>query len=148
MGRAIVRSQLKAGAEAGRDYLVLSQGAWTCQRSVRYGPWILISTLHDGYHLFDELMLFDLRTDPHEQYNVAGQHPEVVARALQLLAEWQQQMIPHVARGRDPLTNVVLEGGPYHVRGELPAYLKRLRATGRADKAELLTAKYPELSVA
>jgi len=67
---------------------------------------------------------------------------------LQLLTGWQQQMIPHVARGRDPLTNVVLEGGPYHVRGELPAYLKRLRATGRADKAELLTAKYPELSVA
>lgn len=138
--------QLKANADLGRDHLVLSQGAWTCQRSVRYDQWLLISTLHDGYHLFDELMLFDLHADPHEQHNVVAEHPEVVARALQLLTEWQQQMVPHLARGRDPLINVMLEGGPYHTRGELPAYLKRLRATGRADLAALLAAKYPEAS--
>ena len=30
------------------------------------------------------------------------------------------------------------EGGPYHVRGQLPAYLERLRATGRAAWAERL----------
>ena len=136
-------AHLNAGADVGRDHLVLSQGAWTCQRSVRYGQWLLISTLHDGYHLFEDLMLFDLKNDPHEQHNLASKHPEVVARALQLLAEWQQQMVPHVARGRDPLINVMLEGGPYHIRGQLPAYLERLRSTGRADKAVLLTAKYP-----
>jgi arylsulfatase A-like enzyme len=139
-------AHLQAHTDGGRDYLVLSQGAWTCQRSVRYGPWLLISTLHDGYHLFEELMLFDLHHDPHEQHNVVGKHPDVVAHALQLLGEWQQQMIARVARGRDPLINVMLEGGPYHVRGELPAYLKRLRATGRADQAALLAAKYPEHS--
>ena len=51
-------------------------------------------------------------------------------------------MAPTAARGRDPLVNVIAEGGPYHVRGQLPAYLERLRATGRADKAALLAAKY------
>lgn len=141
-------THLKAGTDRGRDHLVLSQGAWTCQRSVRYDHWLLISTLHDGYHLFDDLMLFDLRGDPHEQNNLAAEHPEVVAHALRLLGEWQQQMIPHVARGRDPLVNVMLEGGPYHTRGELPAYLERLRATGRADKAKQLAAKYPQASSA
>jgi hypothetical protein len=37
---------------------------------------------------------------------------------------------------------VVLEGGPFHVRGQLPAYLERLRVTGRGDQAALLGAKY------
>ena len=31
---------------------------------------------------------------------------------------------------------VLREGGPFHVRGQLPAYLERPRATGRAEWAE------------
>jgi len=34
------------------------------------------------------------------------------------------------------------EGGPFHVRGELPMYLERLRATGRAELARALMEKY------
>ena len=30
--------------------LVLSQGAWTCQRSVRFEDFICTRTFHDGYH--------------------------------------------------------------------------------------------------
>jgi choline-sulfatase len=51
-------------------------------------------------------------------------------------------MIPNAARGRDPLENVMLEGGPFHVRGELPAYLERLRATGRSELAQALMERY------
>jgi hypothetical protein len=51
-------------------------------------------------------------------------------------------MLPHAARGRDPLENVIREGGPFHVRGELPEYLARLRETGRADQAAQLIARY------
>lgn len=142
-GRSFAAS-LKAGADTGRDHLVLSQGAWTCQRAVRFDDWLLLSTLHDGYHLFDDVMLFDLKSDPFEQRNVAGARMEITGRGLMLLAQWQSSMIPHAARGRDPLANVVLEGGPYHVRGQLPAYLERLRGTGRADQAALLAAKYRE----
>jgi arylsulfatase A-like enzyme len=135
-------ARLTSGTNAGRDYLVLSQGAWTCQRSVRFDRWLLLSTLHGGYHLFDDVMLFDLGNDPHEQRNVAAEHPDVVGRGLTLLLQWQQDMTPTLARGRDPLVNVMLEGGPYHVRGQLPAYLERLRATGRVDQAALLAARY------
>lgn len=134
---------LKAGGDQGRDYLVVSQGAWTCQRGVRFDDWILISTLHDGYHLYDELMLFDLASDPHEQTNLISARPEIVKRGLALLDAWRAEMEPDMARGRDPLTNVIAEGGPFHVRGALPAYLDRLRATGRADSADKLAAKYP-----
>jgi choline-sulfatase len=135
-------SSLKAGSDLGRDHLVMSQGAWTCQRSVRFAQWLLISTLHGGYHLFDDVMLFDLAQDPFEQQNLAAARPDVTGRGLTLLSQWYAAMLPNLARGRDPLINVMREGGPYHVRGELPAYLDRLRATGRADQAELLRAKY------
>jgi len=133
---------LKAGNDEGRDHLVVSQGAWTCQRGVRFEDWILISTMHDGYHLYDQLMLFDLANDPHEQVNLARRRPEIVQRGLALLDAWMDEMKPY-ARGRDPLANVVAEGGPFHVRGALPGYLDRLRATGRGHLADLLEAKYP-----
>ncbi|MGH8141553.1 MAG: sulfatase family protein, partial [Steroidobacteraceae bacterium] len=133
---------LKTGADDGRDHLVMSQGAWTCQRGVRFDNWMLISTLHDGYHLFDDVMLFDLKNDPFEQENLALARADITGRGLLMLSQWQSSMIPKAARGRDPLENVVLEGGPYHVRGQLSAYLERLRATGRGDQAALLGAKY------
>jgi len=133
---------LRQGVDVGRDHLVLSQGAWTCQRGVRFDNWMLISTLHGGYHLFDDVMLFDLGNDPFEQRNVAAERTDVAARGLTLLSHWQAGMIRNAARGRDPLESVVLEGGPYHVRGELPAYLERLRATGRAELAVALAERY------
>jgi choline-sulfatase len=133
---------LRTGADVGRDHLVVSQGAWTCQRGVRFGDWLLISTLHGGYHLFDDVMLFHLKEDPFEQRNLAAERPDVVGRGSTLLAHWHAAMVRHAARGRDPLENVVQEGGPFHVRGELPAYLERLRATGRADLARALAERY------
>ncbi|MDF2653386.1 MAG: sulfatase, partial [Paenibacillus sp.] len=62
---------LKSGDECGRDYLVVSQCAHVCQRSVRFGDYLYIRTYHDGYHLFDKEMLFNLKEDPHEQHNLA-----------------------------------------------------------------------------
>ncbi|MCS6760356.1 MAG: sulfatase, partial [Candidatus Devosia euplotis] len=38
------------GEDAGREFLVLSQGAWTCQRSVRFEDYLCMRTYHDGYH--------------------------------------------------------------------------------------------------
>jgi hypothetical protein len=88
-------------------------------------------------------MLFDLAEGPHEQVNLAARRPEIAARGLALLSAWHQEMMKDAARGRDPLESVVAEGGPYHVRGALPKYLERLRATGRAESAERLSRKYP-----
>ena len=133
---------LKAGRDEGRDHLIVSQGAWTCQRGVRFENWMLIATRHDGYHLFDDVMLFDLKTDPHEQNNLAAARPDIVERGVALLSHWHEEMLPNAARGRDPFDNVIVEGGPFHIRGQLPAYIVRLEATGRGDKARRLAEKY------
>jgi len=135
---------LDAGQDQGREFLVVSQGAWTCQRSVRWGDNLLIKTLHDGYHLYDDLMLFDIENDPHEQTDLCLDCPELVEEGLSRLRSWQAEMMPLAARGRDPLENVVLEGGPYHVRGQLPDYLKRLRETSRQAHARRLEKKYAQ----
>ncbi len=135
-------ADLKQGTDVGRDHLILSQGAWTCQRSVRFENWMLINTLHGGYHLFDDVMLFHLASDPFEQRNLATSRADVTARGLTLLSHWHAAMVRNAARGRDPLENVLLEGGPYHVRGELPGYLERLRATGRGELAAALAERY------
>ena len=42
----------------------------------------------------------------------------------------------------DPMWTVMQEGGPYHTVGELPGYVRRLEATGRADKAAQLRGRY------
>ena len=140
-GQSFATSLLE-GADSGRDHLILSQGAWTCQRGVRFEDWMLLSTLHGGYHLFDDVMLFDLKSDRFEQRNLAAERADVAGRGLTLLSEWHAAMVRGAARGRDPLESVLLEGGPFHVRGELPAYLERLRTTGRAALAAALARKY------
>ena len=61
---------------------------------------------------------------------------------MKKLGDWHAEMMVEAARGRDPLQNVVSEGGPYHVRGQLKDYLARLRATGRSDSADALEEKY------
>ena len=133
----------RRGDTAGRDFLVLSQGAWTCQRSVRFEDWLCIRSYHDGYHFFPELMLFDLRSDPHELQNLAEKHPEVTARALSMLDRWHADAMRDHPTGVDPMWTVLQEGGPWHVRGHLEAYLERLRQTGRAEWAERLRAAHP-----
>ena len=44
----------------------------------------------------------------------------------------------------DPMEIVLSEGGPYHCRERLPAYLERLRATGRSAWAEVLEQRHPD----
>lgn len=134
---------LKTGQAQGREFLVVSQGAWSCQRSVRFEDYICIRSYHDGYHNFPDVMLFDVRNDPHEQHDLAPQRPDVVDRAMRMLDAWHAQQMRTATHGQDPMWTVLNEGGAYHSRGELPKYLKRLRETGRADFADALAARHP-----
>lgn len=133
--------------EAGRDYVVVSQNAWSCQRSVRFRDggrdYICIRSYHDGHHGFPDVMLFDVIDDPHEQDNLAVERPELVEKAMSMLDDWLGDMMRTATHGQDPLWTVMREGGPFHTRGQLPAYLERLRATGRTKWAEHLAAKHP-----
>jgi len=137
-------SQLRTGGGPERPYLVLSQGAWSCQRSVRFDDYICIRSYHDGYHDFPDIMLFDLKNDPHEQHDIAADHPEVVGRAMIMLDEWYGRMMRSATHGHDPMWTVMNEGGPLHTRDQLPSYLERLRATGRGKHADSLASKHPE----
>lgn len=131
---------LRQGQVAGRDHLVLSHCAWTCQRAVRFGDHLMVHTYHDGFHLFPAVQLFDLVSDPHEQTDLSATEPGLTAHGHEILAAWYAEMLPNAARGRDPLQNTLREGGPFHVRGQLPLYLERLRATGRGEHATTLAA--------
>lgn len=140
--------QFRAGEEAGQQYLVISQGAWSCQRGVRFTEngqdYLCIQTYHDGYKGYPPIMLFNLTEDPHEQHNLAVAQPERVQRALAMLATWHYDMMATSTEDVDPMMTVLREGGPIYTRDELPAYLERLRATGRAHHADALAAKHPE----
>jgi choline-sulfatase len=130
------------GAESGRDFLVVSQGAWSCERAVRRGNELCIRSYHDGYHLFPDVMLFDVKEDPHEQHDLASARPQQTSEMLALLESWWSEMLRTAILPVDRMSTVLREGGPLHTRGELPAYLKRLRETGRGACADELERKH------
>ncbi|MBN1219896.1 MAG: sulfatase [Anaerolineae bacterium] len=134
----------RQGREAGRDYLVVSQNAWACQRSVRFDDYICLRTYHDGYKMLEPVMLFNLIDDPHEQQNLAEVRPDLVDTAMTMLTGWCHAMAATSQHQVDPMVTVLREGGSFHTRGQLPAYLAHLRATGRAHLADVLAARHAD----
>ncbi len=128
----------KSNEQSGREFLVISQGAWSCQRSVRFDDFLAIRSYHDGHHAFPDRMLFDLKNDPHEQHDLAAKRPEVLAKAMTMLDTWLGDMMRTATHPIDPMWTVLQEGGPLHTRGNLPKYLERLRATNREKWADVL----------
>ncbi|TBL74655.1 sulfatase [Paenibacillus thalictri] len=135
---------LKEGTDCGRDYVVVSQCAHVAQRSVRFRDWMYIRTYHDGFHLFDEEMLYNLAEDPKEQFNVAAQHIAICHEAVYYLNQWHDNMMRLNSDAVDPLWTVIREGGPFHARGYLQEYTKRLEETGRGHLVPELVRRHPE----
>lgn len=126
----------------GRDHLVLSQGAWSCQRGVRFGDHLYLRTWHDGYHgHWADEMLFDVAHDPHETNELRGEYPAETRMGGSLLDDWTAEQLARSGMG-DPLDSVRDEGGPFHVRRHLGPYLERLRKTGRENWAEVLATRH------
>ncbi len=120
---------LKGEEFSGRPYLVIDHGIYTLQRAVRTADWMLIRTLHPGLYPYDEnIWLHDMRKDPDQARNVAGEHPDVVRDHLAMMDEWWYENA--AAHQPDPLAAAV-ERGPFkYYTPERMAV--RLRATGRA----------------
>ena len=138
----------RSGKENGREYVVTSQGTWSCQRGVRFAhagdDYLCLMTYHDGYKEMDPVMLFNLTQDPHEQHDLAQEQPEIVNAALARLSVWHREQMIRSEHDVDPLMTVMREGGPAYTRRQLPAYLEHLRATGRAQHAERLAKIHPD----
>ena len=128
-----------------REDIVISQCAHVCQRSVRWKNWIYMRTYHDGYHLFPQEMLFDLEKDPHESRNLAEEHPELCQEGAWRLMRWHDEMMASQANGItvDPMRTVMAEGGPFHAKGQLKDYCKRLETSGRAFAIDELKKRHP-----
>jgi len=141
---------LTDGGSDGREFLVTGQGAWACQRGVRWDDWLLLRTYHDGWKDFDAVELYDLAEDPHETEDLARERTDVVRAGLAYLQTWRGETGLDAAVGRnggnpdaprglvDPLLEEVREGGPTYLRGNLTAYAERLRATDREAHAEYI----------
>lgn len=136
---------IRSGKPCGRNELILSQMAHVCQRSVRFGSWLYMRTYHDGFHLFDREMLFNVEEDPYEQHDVKAEHPDVCNDAAHRLLNWTDEMMNVSRYDVDPLWTVMKERGPFHTWDQLPAYLERLEKTGRSEGAQELRRRHPDL---
>jgi arylsulfatase A-like enzyme len=128
---------LGSDTDAGRDFLVLSQMACMCQRSVRFDNWIYLRTWHDGFSRFPARMLFDLHADPHETQDLAPTRPDLVQRGQRLLDQWHAEMMAsHPApQPIDPM-QTGLQEDPFHANAAArEKYCQRLRETGRSEQA-------------
>jgi len=90
-----------------RDHVVLDHGLYTAQRAVRTDRWTFVRTYHGGVWDIPDRQLFDRRDDPHEQVDVSGDYPEVVAELEGTMARWAER---HVGRDEDALHAVAREG--------------------------------------
>jgi arylsulfatase A-like enzyme len=131
----------------GREFVVTSQGAWACQRGVRFvydgKDYLCLRTYHDGFKELEAIMLFNLTDDVHLQYDLKTQRPEIVEKAMSFLESWHHHQIMTSETNIDPMMTVLREGGPFYTRGYLPRYIERLKATGRAHHAERLARLHP-----
>ncbi|MCI8788064.1 MAG: sulfatase-like hydrolase/transferase [Lachnospiraceae bacterium] len=133
---------LRDGTDCSKPYVVLTQCAHVCQRSARFDDYVYIRTVHGGYHLLPEEMLFNVVEDPHEQHNLAKEHPELCAKGAKMILDWNDAMMKTSRYDVDPMWTVMREGGPEHCRGALQAYMKRLEGTDREYGIELLKEQY------
>ena len=127
----------RGDASPGRDYLVCSQLAQACQRAVRFrrdgGDYFMMRTYRDAYYFLDEVMLFELDSDPHQQHDLSSERPEIVKEGLGILDSWRDDMLA-TSPNPDPIDRVLQEAP------ETPAapYLERLRETDRKEWANRL----------
>jgi arylsulfatase A-like enzyme len=136
------------GKQSGRDFIVTSQGAWACQRGIRFvydgEDYLCLRTYHDGFKELEPIMLFNLNDDYHLQNDLSSQKPEIIDRAMSLLESWYTQQMTTNEYDVDPLMTVLREGGPFYTRGQLPRYIERLNATGRSHHARRLASLHPD----
>lgn len=130
---------LRGEAYGGHPYLVWDHGIYTFTRAVRTPDWLMIRILHPGLYPYDEpVLLHDMRADPHQQVNLAGQRPDVVGRLSAHLADWCQAQLAKSGLP-DPLEAMIAVGPFLYYTPE--RMYERLKATGRGERVAELKAR-------
>ncbi len=135
---------LKDGTDCSKDYVVLTQCAHVCQRSVRFDDYLYMRTVHGGYHLIPDELLFNVKDDPHELHDLSKERPDLCDRGARMILDWTDRMMKSSRYNEDPMWTVMREGGPEHCRGQLKNYINRLKGTEREYGIPLLLEKYGE----
>lgn len=133
---------LRDGTDCSRPYVVLTQCAHVCQRSVRFGDYLYMRTVHGGYHLLPPEMLFQVKDDPHMLHDLAKERPDLCDKGARMILDWNDRMMADSRSDVDPMWTVMREGGPEHCRGQLYRYIERLKGTPREYGIPLLLQEY------
>lgn len=129
---------LKGEAGPCRSHLVLEHGLYACQRSVRTHRWHMMRTYHPGFYDIEPVVLYDMASDPHEERNVAAEHPDLVRQLDQHIVEWVGENQARHGFIPDPMAEIV-QTGPYRYLTP-PEWVERLREAGRESAAQALLA--------
>lgn len=92
-----------------RDVMMLSESTWNAARGVRTEQWKFIRYLQCTIYGRDGIELYNLADDPHEQVNVAEQHPDIAETMSDQLDHW---VAAQLAGRPDPLLSVIDAGLP------------------------------------
>lgn len=92
-----------------RDVVMLSEATWQAKRGVRTRDWKFIRCYDPGIYPRAGCELYDLGADPQEQFDVSGEHPEVVAELGDRLEGW---LAAGLGDRPDPLLQVIGDGLP------------------------------------
>ncbi len=107
-GRSL-RPLVEGTGTGHRDAVFLSECTWQAKRGVRTPDWKFIRCVDPGVYPRDGIELYDLRRDPTEQTNLAGERPELARQMDAMLSEWLNERLD----GRpDPMEEVVTAGLP------------------------------------
>jgi arylsulfatase A-like enzyme len=81
-GISVAPTLLGKGEQKLHEYLYWEFHEPSSRQAVRFGDWKAVRHKPSG-----PVELYDLRADVGEQFNVAGQHPDLVARAVQMFKD-------------------------------------------------------------
>ena len=104
---------VKGSQFTGWPYQVWDHGIYTLTRSVRTRDHLLINVLHPGLYPYDEpYYLHDLRSDPHQEHNIASEQSEVLADLHHKLFDWKLEQLKKGC-APDPM-EAMIEVGPFY----------------------------------